>query len=173
MRASFVLLTAVFAAFFLHDVQAFPDGAPWVTANPAVEQGCAACHFGTDPVLESEALVLRGLPEKAEAGVTYDLTITLEDPNLVIAGFQLITQAAGRSAGTFAASSSDIECIGASIRSIAPRRTKGRAVWAVRWRAPEKRDGPIDFYVAASAANDDGSPFGDTIHFTSYRLSTK
>jgi len=172
MRAGFFLLTLILATLFFYDARAFPDGAPWGAANPAAEQDCAACHFGVEPVLASDALLIDGLPKKLEAGVTYDLTITFENPRTVIAGFQLIAQADEQDVGTFTASADDVEFIGSSVRSIAPLRMSGRAVWEIQWHVPEKICGPIDFYVAASAANDDGSPFGDTIHFRSYQLST-
>jgi len=171
MRAVYLLLTLGFLAFFLYDARAFPDGAPWGAANPAAEQDCAACHFGTEPILASDNLAISGLPKKLEAGVIYDLTITFESPDIVIAGFQLIARAAEQDVGTFTASADNIEFIGSSIRSITPLRTSGRAVWKIQWHAPEKTGGPIEFFVAASAANDDGSPFGDTIHFRTYRLS--
>ena len=171
MRAGFFLLTLILAAFFFSDARAFPDGAPWGAANPAAEQDCAACHFGVEPVLMSYALVIHGLPKNLEAGATYDLAITFENPGIVVAGFQLIAQAAGQDVGTFTASADGVEFIGSSIRSIAPLRTSGRAVWKIQWHAPEKIGDPIDFYLAASAANDDGSPFGDTIHFRSYQIS--
>lgn len=172
MRAVYMLLTLGLPAFYLHDAQAFPDGAPWGAANPAAEQDCAACHFGNEPVLASDNLALSGLPKKLEAGVTYDLAITFEHPGIVTAGFQVIAQAAEQDAGKFTASADNIEFIGSSIRSTMPLRMSGRALWEIQWHAPEKISGPIDFFVAASAANDDGSPFGDTIHFRSYRLST-
>ena len=170
MRASFALAAIVFAAVFVSEARAFPDGAPWGAANPAIEQDCANCHFGDEPVLVSPVLLVEGLPEKLNPGQTYDLTIVFEDPNIVIAGFQLIARADNRDSGTFTATANDIEFIGASISSIVPKRNPGRAVWSIHWRAPENIEGVIDFYVAASAANDDGSPFGDTIHYRSYRL---
>jgi hypothetical protein len=170
MRTGVFLLTLIVAAFILHDARAFPDGAPWGAANPAAEQDCAACHFGVEPVLASNALVIHGLPQKLQAGVTYDLAITFEDSSIVIAGFQLIAQAAEQDVGMFSSSADDVEFIGSSIRSVVPRRVSSSAAWEIQWRAPERIGGPIDFYLAASAANDDGSPFGDTIHFRSYRV---
>jgi hypothetical protein len=170
MRAGVFLLTLIVAAFILHDARAFPDGAPWGAANPAAEQDCAACHFGVEPVHASNALVIHGLPQKLQAGVTYDLAITFEDSSIVIAGFQLIAQAAEQDVGTFTSSADDVEFIGSSIRSVVPLRVSSSAAWEIQWRAPERIGGPIDFYLAASAANDDGSPFGDTIHFRSYRV---
>jgi len=170
VRTSFALTAIVFTATFEIDARAFPDGAPWGAANPAIKQNCANCHFGAEPVLGSPALLIQGLPETLNPGETYDLEIKFEDPNIIIAGFQLIARTDNRDSGTFTATANDIEFIGASIRSIAPKRNPGRAVWSIHWRAPENIEGVIDFYVAASAANDDGSPFGDTIHFRSYRL---
>lgn len=170
MRGSFALAAFIFAAVFVIDARAFPDGAPWGAANPAIEQNCANCHFGAEPVLDSPALLIQGLPEKFNPGETYDLAIIFADPNIVIAGFQLIARAVNDDSGKFTVAGDDIEFIGASIRSIAPQRSPGRAAWSIHWRAPEDIVGAIDFYVAASAANDDGSPFGDTIHFRSYRL---
>jgi hypothetical protein len=170
MRTWFLLLTLIPTAFFVRNAQAFPDGAPWGAANPAAEQDCAACHFGNEPVLASDALIILGLPDKPEPGGNYELVITFENPDIVIAGFQLLAQSGSEDAGVFTGSGNDVEFIGGSIRSIAPLRMSGRAVWEIQWRAPDRFNGPIDFYLAASAANDDGSPFDDTIHFTSYQL---
>lgn len=152
---------------------AFPDGAPWGAANPGAEQHCAACHFESEAVHESPALTLVGLPQNLEASVTYELSVAFNDPGIVIAGFQLIAVAPDENAGTFTSSAEDVEFIGASIRSTAPVETSGRAIWAIRWRTPTMLTDSIVLHVAASAANDDGSPFGDTIHYKSYEISTR
>jgi len=161
------------AAFTLNAARAFPDGAPWGAANPAAEQNCATCHFDADPIRDSEALVISGLPLYFVPGAIYDLKIVLEDPDTVTAGYQLIAQAANHEAGTFSSTEAAVEFIGAVIRSTAPVRSDGRVLWKVDWRAPAAIVSPVVFYVAASAANDDGSPFGDTIHYRSYRLAAE
>ena len=168
---AFVLFAA--AALSLNNVRAFPDGAPWGAANPASEQNCATCHFGSDPVHDSEALVIDGLPRPPVSGTAYDLEIIFEDPDTVIAGFQLIAMIEDRQAGIFGSSAADVEFIGAAIRSTAPVLYNERVSWIVEWRAPAVVASPIVFYVAASAANDDESPFGDTIHFRSYKLAAE
>lgn len=43
--------------------------------------------------------------------------------------------------------------------------------WKYQWRAPASIAQSIVFFVAASSANDDGSPFGDIIHFRSFELT--
>jgi hypothetical protein len=171
MRVFIALVTIVVAAFTVNAARAFPDGAPWGAANPAAEQNCASCHFDADPVRDSESLIIIGLPQQPEPGAIYELEIILSDPDTATAGFQLIAQAANQEGGTFASSVDGVEFIGAVIRSTVPIRSDGRVSWAVEWRAPTVIVSPIVFYVAASAANDDGSPFGDTIHFRSYRLT--
>ena len=170
MRVYVALVAFAVAAFTLNAARAFPDGAPWGAANPAAEQHCASCHFDADPVRESAALVIDGLPIKPKPGATYELKIVFEDPDIVIAGFQLIAHAGEVQAGTFASSDANIEFIGAAIRSTAPVKGDESISWAVEWHAPGEVMLPVVFYVAASAANDDGSPFGDTIHYRSYRL---
>lgn len=170
MRVFITLVTILVAAFALNAARAFPDGAPWGAANPAAEQNCASCHFDADPVRDSESLVIIGLPRKPAPGAIYELKIIFEDPETVVAGFQLIAQAGNQQAGTFFSTEAEVEFIGAAIRSTAPIRNDGSVSWTVEWRAPTVI-APIVFYVAASAANDDESAFGDTIHFRFYRLT--
>lgn len=153
--------------------RAFPDGAPWGAADPEAEQSCATCHFDADPLRNSKALVIEGLPRQPAPGAVYPLAIILEDPDTVIAGFQLIALAVNQAPGTFASSVADVEFVGAAIRSTAPIRNENGISWAVDWHAPQLLGPSIVFHVAASAANDDGSPFGDTIHFRSYQLITE
>ena len=159
------------AAFTWNAARAFPDGAPWGTANPAAEQNCATCHFDADPVRDSEALVISGLPLNPVPGAIYKLKIMLADPDTVTAGFQLIAQAENHEAGTFFSTEAEVEFIGAVVRSTAPLRSNARVLWEVEWRAPTAIVSLVVFYVAASAANDDGSPFGEKIHFRSYKLT--
>lgn len=161
------------AAFTLNAALAFPDGAPWGAANPAAEQHCATCHFGSEPIRDSGALRIVGLPAQAMAGEIYHLQVVFDDPQVVTAGFQLIADAQGQEAGTFASQETGIEFIGAAIRSTVTTKTEKGISWSVDWRAPVDLASPITFYLAASAANDDGSPFGDTIHYRSYRLAAE
>ncbi len=170
MRVDVALVTLAVAAFTLNAARAFPDGAPWGAANPAAEQHCASCHFEAEPVRDSAALSIDGLPPQPVPGATYELKIVFKDPDIVTAGFQLIANTGQEQAGTFVSSDADIEFIGAAVRSTATARSDDGVTWAVEWQAPDEVTLPVVFYIAASAANDDGSPFGDTIHYRSYRL---
>lgn len=170
MRADIALVAVAGAACIAAAAHAFPDGAPWGAANPAAEQHCATCHFDAEPVRDSRMLNIKGLPAQPVAGTDYELEITFDDPEIVVAGFQVIADAADREAGVFASTDDHVECIGSAVRSTAPRKGNPAVSWKVSWRAPGGLSAPIAFLVAASAANDDGSPFGDRIHYRSYEL---
>jgi hypothetical protein len=165
------ILLILSATFTLNAALAFPDGAPWGAANPAAEQHCATCHFESAPIHDSSTLVVDGLPARPTPGAIYKLEIVFDDPQIVTAGFQLIAHAEAREAGTFASNEPDVEFVGAAVRSTAPLENDDGVSWSIEWRAPGEIASTITFYVAASAANDDGSPFGDTIHYRSYRLT--
>lgn len=49
----------------------------------------------------------------------------------------------------------------------------GVARWTLEWRAPEQAAGAIAIHVAANAANDDASEFGDFIHTFEVTLQPK
>lgn len=168
-----ILLLATAAAFAVNVARAYPDGAPWGAANPAAEQHCAICHFGADAVHDSAALRIDGLPSKPVPGSCYELKISFDDPAIVIAGFQLLARAREQDAGTFSSDASETEFVGSAIRSTAAVINNNGVYWEIKWRAPERIMLPIVFHVAASAANDDGSPFGDTIHYKSYEITAK
>jgi hypothetical protein len=169
----FIIVTCVLVTTLsLNAARAFPYGAPWGAANPAAEQHCASCHFDNDPVHESSLLVIHGLPRWPAPGAIYELEIILEDPDTIVAGLQLMARASDEPAGTFISSDADVEFIGASIRSTVPVRSNDGVSWVLKWHAPAVVVSPVIFYVAAVAANDDRSPFGDTVHFRSYKLAS-
>lgn len=148
--------------------RAHPDGAPWGAARPTAAETCNTCHFDNEPIHDSTQLQIEGLPYEPEPGETYDLTISLQDLNAVTAGFQLIAEA--DQAGAFVSTAANMEFIGPAIRSTQPAKSNGAVSWSLQWQVPPVFAGPIVLYVAATSANDDGSPLGDKIHFRSYTL---
>lgn len=151
---------------------AYPEGAPWGSANPDVVEHCASCHFGAEPVHASPVLRVTGLPEQLKADREYELTVIFEPSQAVGSGFQMIAWAEEHEAGEFEALQSDLESIGTAIRSTAPSMDNTPATWRLRWRTPAALPPELHIHVAASAANLDQSPLGDTIHYRSYRLAT-
>ena len=120
--------------------------------------------------MNSPALIISGLPEAPAAGVAYPLSIEFAHPDAAVSGFQLIVAAKGASAGSFQSDQEDIEFVGEAVRSTVARKVDGNVAWNVTWLAPDVISLPLVFYLAASASNDDLSPFGDTIHYRSYEI---
>lgn len=152
---------------------AFPDGAPWGAADPAAPDNCANCHFDSDPLYESTALSVSGLPDIMEPGSLYELTVVLADSEAIIAGFQMIASAEAGSGGSFTSDLSVVETVGAAIRSTEPLIVDGDARWSLDWHAPDDGGQPVVFHIAATAANYDGSPFGDRIHYRAYTVERR
>jgi len=167
------VLAAVVAASGHQAARAFPDGAPWGAADPDAAENCATCHFDGETVRNSKALAVRGLPENLSSDTLYDLVVTFENPGGVAAGFQMIAWTENQSAGTFASQAADTETAGTAIRSTTVTKKDGAVSWAVQWRTPTTIDTTVNIYVAASAANDDQSPLGDSIHFRSYEYPVR
>jgi hypothetical protein len=149
---------------------AFPEGAPWGAANPDSAENCSTCHFDDDPVRDSAALSIDGLPGSPMPGESYELTIRFADPDAVIAGFQMLATA-DDSAGEFHASSEHIEYLGAAIRSTDPSRNEGEVTWQLTWTAPRRAVATVTIFLAVMGSNDDGSPFGDRVHFRAFQVA--
>ena len=152
-----------FVIFLVNTAVAFPEGAPWGAANPDSEQSCPACHFDYDAILNSEYLFIEGIPDKPAAGTTYELVVSLNSVDALTAGFQMLA-----SDGQFASMERYIEYAGSAIRSTKPATNSNGVSWSLVWTAPNQPNTSVIFYLAVTGANDDGSPFGDRIHFRSF-----
>lgn len=136
---------------------AYPEGAPWGHAG-AEGETCAACHYGEDAPSDRAYLVVDGLPDIVEPGVTYALSVRLTAPSS-ISGFQIAAAGPeGNAAGVFVSDGAAVEVDGAQARS-----TQTGPAWEVSWRAPEPVPAAVRFHIAATAGNDDLSPFGDIV----------
>ena len=151
---------------------AYPEGAPWGAADPDAPEHCASCHWERDPVYDSAALALTGLPQGYTAGQTYTLTITLQAMDAAVSGFQFLAMADGQLAGALHGPTEHVEraALGTGVRSVAATALQdGVARWTITWRAPDA-DGDIEFRLAAMAGNDDQSPFGDQVHYRRFSV---
>ncbi|MEL7536405.1 MAG: choice-of-anchor V domain-containing protein [Pseudomonadota bacterium] len=157
---------------FAQNSIAYPEGAPWGSADPSAAENCASCHYDYEPVFDSKQLSIDGLPDKVAVGDAYPLTVTFESPDATVGGFQLLIRSNDMSAGAVDGNGvATLEIKGSSVRSTSPRKlTDDRVSWTIIWE-PASATTPVDLYVAASAANDDQSPFGDQIHYRHYRLT--
>ncbi|MEE4161169.1 MAG: choice-of-anchor V domain-containing protein [Woeseiaceae bacterium] len=144
----------------------YPDASPWGAANPSAEEACSSCHYDYDPVSESKALGIDGLPAEAVPGETYPVVVRMTGVDATVSGFQLVA-----SAGTFNSDDAALEADGNAIRSTSAAVNRGSVEWAFSWEPPGVPGGAVEMYLAVSAANDDQSPFGDTIHYRRFVIA--
>lgn len=150
---------------------ATPQGAPWGHDGGSGRPDCTQCHFDAEPLRQSGALKLIGLPSVLQPGATYDLTLRLDHSGLVTAGFMIGAEISGETAGVFAAKDARTEANGAALRSTlegARQSTEQTAVWTFRWTSPSTAKGLVVFHVAANAANNDASAFGDQVFLSAF-----
>jgi len=165
--------------------------ARYITGPPPAHTGgfgeptCYACHMETEPNTGTGALVLSGLDGVYEPGATRRITVELASPGMRRGGFQLAVRfaegnAAGRQAGTLRALDERVGIttdttgvqyahhLEAGTELAAP----DTARWILEWTAPPHGTGDdvVVFHIAANAADDDASPFGDRIFTDSVRV---
>lgn len=159
----FWLAAAGIGAFLPIAAAAYPDGAPWPNGHVS-NSACASCHFDHPPQEDGDALKVEGIDKLVRAGVDYHLTIRFVPETGKFAGYQAIFERAGESVGvTFATDGQETQ--GSSVRSIVPTDlVEDGASWTLQWTAPDT-PGPVVLHLSANAANDDGSPLGDRIHY--------
>ena len=153
----------------------YAEGAPPGFSGGFTEQSCEACHFQAAPNSGPGRLAIDGLPDRFVAGESYKLTISLTQPGMKLAGFQLAARFKddGSQAGTLArASPADARI---AIDTEAPvhyagQRREGAALvepdvnrWTVIWTAPSAMRA-VAFHVAANAANGDERADGDYVY---------
>jgi hypothetical protein len=119
--------------------------------------------------MDSAAISIDGFPDSVVPGERYTLSIAFDSETAVTTGFQL-TVRAEVDGGAFSSKDEDVEVVGAAARSTAPRPASGPVRWLLEWQAPGALFERVEFLVAASAANDDQSPFGDRIHYRTFEI---
>ena len=138
---------------------------------------CTACH-STFPLNSGTGSLDVVLPAAYQPGDTYDLTVTLVDPDAVRWGFELtvLSEADTTSAGTLSSidGSTQVSTGGALGRAYVKHTTAGTqqgqtgsGSWTFAWTAPPVGTGDLVVYVAANAANGNGFSSGDRIYTAS------
>ncbi len=166
-------LIALFIGVAPAPLSAFPDGAPWGSADPEGAQSCASCHYAEDAVLNSDAILAGGgLPSEIERGKTYSLSLSLVHTDYATIGFLIAA-----SHGTFLSANDDkIDVLDNMARSTKPKGAGNETIyWPLDWVAPlDLNAGEIvTFNIAINASNDDASPFGDVIHYRKIQVTAK
>ena len=153
----------------------YAEGAPPGFSGGFTEQSCDACHFHAAPNAGPGRLALDGVPDRFAAGESYRVTVSLTQPAMKLAGFQLTARFKddGTQAGALAAESSPNTRVGIDTQSgvqYAGHRREGAAPaapdasrWTIVWTAPSTKRAVV-FHVAANAANGDERADGDHVY---------
>jgi len=168
MRSCLLTLVAALVPLFLLSFSTGPG--PGRTGAPGDTGHCAggSCHNGA--ALPNEGIELH-FPNGPfyRPGVRQRLLVTVtgetREPDRGVFGFQL-TPRGGRLEALTDGRTRVSRFSGFDY--IEHRRPSPERSWEVDWDPPATSDGPVQFYVAANAANDSGDGFGDQIYLRSF-----
>lgn len=164
----------------------FPDGPPPGRTGGFGEPTCQVCHADASVNVWGHGLSMGSLPMAYVPGETYRLTVNLTRPGMGRGGFQVSARFAdGRSgvqAGMLRPADSTTFVSILSNRAVqylshtlggARLTAPDTATWWFDWKAPNGpagRNTEVIFNVAANAANNDESEFGDRIYIREFRV---
>lgn len=161
----------------------YREGPPTGHTGGFGEPLCAECHFGA-PLNDDAGSLGLDAPPAFQPGQAYRLVVRLQRPDLAAGGFQLAVRfadggRAGEQAGALHAVDRRVAVTVDPAGGVAYAHQTGAGAgaagggataWAVRWTAPDTA-ADVVIHVAANAANDDASEFGDFIYADSARVA--
>ena len=153
----------------------YREGPPPAHSGGFADGTCQTCHFDNNLNNAAGSLMLEGVPAGFLAAERYRLRVTLVRPGLAAAGFQLAVRVAwgadgGRQAGTLTSTDDRVQVVRDADSGIVYAQhtepgavASGSATWVMDW-SPGPQTETVVFHLAANAANDDASEFGDFIY---------
>jgi hypothetical protein len=173
------LLAAALTLSLASSAWANSSGAPTGTAGAPGEDTCATagCH-STSPLNSGPGRVNITFPSGTYTpGQTVRVRVTVEDPAAVRWGFNLTVrrESSNDFVGAFAVPATPTPAVIAIRNQGAARYVThspngtfraqtNQAAWEVDWTAPAAGSGPVRFYVAGNAANNNGANTGDRVY---------
>lgn len=138
---------------------------------------CQACHTGAALNTPGGEVAITGLPDRYTPGETYRVTVRLKRADLARGGFSIASRFASgplarSQAGSWQAPSPrvaffpDVQTKVQYAQHSATGMTveaAGTLSWELDWKAPADGE-PVQFNLAATASNNDGSPLGDVVY---------
>ena len=149
--------------------------------NAPGEDNCTACHISFPVNSGTGSLAISGLPANYLPNRQVPITVTLNQSDAVIYGFQLTAvDNQGRNVGTYtlpAQSPTQLQTIMGVVGNNQRRYVEhtgdgiiptqfGTKSWTFTWNTPAQRVGKVSFYASGNAANSDGGTNGDNIYTT-------
>ncbi len=160
----------LFPFIFSNTVFAYSFGPPKETTGAPGENNCTQCHTGNSFNAAGGSLVLT-IPKTYEPGEVYDIVVKLSRSGQRRWGFQM-TALNGNNvrAGSFSSIDANTQLNRTDNKYIehtalgTAQGTPNMHNWMFRWTAPTTDVGPITFYAAGNAANNDFGITGDYIY---------
>lgn len=169
----FLLLTV--AAFsWLQTTSANSPVPPLGFSGGPGDQNCTACHNSFPLNSGKGSLILSGIPFEFQPGETYNLTLTIQDPDAQRWGFEVVAvNDKGQNVGKLSITQDTFTELRSNngrdyiVPTIAGNFTgqKETASWQFNWIAPTQ--GSVVFYFAAVAGDLDATPRGDRVYTSS------
>ncbi|MBZ0265373.1 choice-of-anchor D domain-containing protein [bacterium] len=163
-----LLVFALLLALPLSLAWGYSSGPPNDRAgNPPQNANCTACHSSFPVNSGNGSLNITELFEYVP-GETYDLEISLSDPDQSRWGFELTVQNMQNAyaGGLTVTNAQQTQLNGSFLKhtSNGTFQNQNSGTWAFQWTAPAEGTGDVTFYVAGNAANNNGSTSGDYIY---------
>ena len=172
---------ALFAIYCLNGSRAvaFRGGPEPARTGAPGELTCnmAGCHNSFTTNSGNGTLSLTGLPATYTPNQEINLTVTMNQANRALYGFELTAiDDQGRRAGELIVTDTSrtqriTGVVGGNLREYLTHNFEGsspngtnQGSWNFRWKAPAQSVGRVTFYVAGNAANNDGTSFNDFIY---------
>ena len=151
---------------------AYSGGPPNGRTNAPGEGNCTGCHSSFPLNSGSGLLSISGLSGAYDAGQSYDLIVSLEDPSAQRWGFEFtIIGDNGQEIGSLTSLDSHTQTSASGSKAYAKQTSQGSqngtttgVTWTVRWTAPASGAGNASIYMTGAAANGNFSTSGDRIY---------
>ena len=189
LKISIVALAVVLSSFcFLSfpgeykKVSASASGPTNSHTNAPGEASCTVCHSQFPVNSGAGNIKISGLPTNYLPNQKIPVTVTVNQADAVIYGFQLTAiDGTGKKVGSYSlppqnppqlktvsgfVGGNQREYVEHTINGILPTQF-GTKSWTFTWNAPGARVGKVSFYAAGNAADSDGGTNGDYIYTTS------
>jgi len=149
----------------------FRSGPPPGRTGAPGEPTCYAsgCHQAAGSQLfENSTAIQLQFPAAMEyqPGVTQQLTLVVQDPQAQVFGFELSVRdpANGQAGRLMPVDATTVVVPQGAIQYLLHTQPRADGRFVFQWTPPSQDVGPVTFYVAANAANNDFAPTGDRIH---------
>ncbi len=164
-------------------------GAPIGSTGAPGETTCgrAGCHIGENNVntgTGKRAIQIDDFNGTYIPGKTYQVKVSIEQKNIERFGFSFAAiNSTGISSGSIQAIETDRTQLMEGSNGFESREyitykaigtkpySANKGQWIFEWKAPEQYEGPVTFYTATVAANNDGTDKGDEVYTDSLVLN--